>query len=152
MATPAQRHAMRVSAIRASQRDNAPLRHASPYEQMLVKLAADRRTLSAIRSKERKADKKRELLPLYLPWVAGVLESGTGAQDDILMTVMLWMRGISPALSRLRAMRCVSVCLCRKTIPAPHLTCWPKRSRSRQPAPELPGSRSTLRNSFASSG
>ncbi len=57
MATPAQRHAMRVSAIRASQRDNAPLRHASPYEQMLVKLAADRRTLSAIRSKERKADK-----------------------------------------------------------------------------------------------
>ncbi len=90
MATPAQRHAMRVSAIRASQRDNAPLRHASPYEQMLVKLAADRRTLSAIRSKERKADKKRELLPQYLPWVAGVLESGTGAQDDILMTVMLW--------------------------------------------------------------
>lgn len=75
MATPAQRHAMRVSAVRASQRDNAPLRHASPYEQMLVKLAADRRTLSAIRSKERKADKKRELLPLYLPWVAGVLEA-----------------------------------------------------------------------------
>ena len=90
MATPAQRHAMRVSAIRASQRENAPLRHASAYEQMLVKLAADRRTLSDIRSKERKADKKRELLPLYLPWVAGVLESGTGAQDDILMTVMLW--------------------------------------------------------------
>lgn len=90
MATPAQRHAMRVSAIRASQRENTPLRHASAYEQMLVKLAADRRTLSEIRSKERKADKKRELLPLYLPWVAGVLESGTGAQDDILMTVMLW--------------------------------------------------------------
>lgn len=63
MATPAQRHAMRVSAIRASQRDNAPLRHASPYEQMLVKLAADRRTLSAIRSKERKADKKRRITP-----------------------------------------------------------------------------------------
>ena len=81
---------MRVSAVRASQLDNAPLRHASPYEQMLFKLAADRRTLSAIRSKERKADKKRELLPLYLPWVAGVLESGTSAQDDILMTVMLW--------------------------------------------------------------
>ena len=90
MATPAQRHAMRVSAIKASQRENAPLRHASAYEQMLVKLAADRRTLSDIRSKERKADKKRELLPLYLPWVAGVLASGTGAQDDILMTVMLW--------------------------------------------------------------
>ncbi|CZZ45221.1 terminase [Enterobacter hormaechei] len=90
MASPAQRHAMRVSAMKASQRDNAPLRHASAYEQMLVKLAADRRTLKTIHSKERKAEKKRELLPLYRPWVAGVLENGTGAQDDILMTVMLW--------------------------------------------------------------
>lgn len=90
MATPAQRHAMRVSASQAAQRDNAPLRHASAYEQMLVKLAGDRRSLKQIHSKERKADKKRELLPFYLPWITGVLESGTGAQDDILMTVMLW--------------------------------------------------------------
>ncbi|QOV63496.1 phage terminase small subunit [Kosakonia pseudosacchari] len=90
MASPAQRHAMRVSAMLAAQRDNAPLRHATAYEQMLVKLAADRRTLKEIHSKERKADKKRELLPFYLPWVTGVLENGTGAQDAILMTVMLW--------------------------------------------------------------
>lgn len=90
MASPAQRHAMRVSAIRAAQQENVPLRHASAYEQMLVKLAADRRTLSQIHSKERKAEKKRQLLPFYLPWVTGVLENGTGAQDDILMTVMLW--------------------------------------------------------------
>lgn len=90
MARHAQRHAMRVSAIQASQRDNAPLRHASAYEQMLVKLAADRRTLSDIRSKESKAVKKRELLPSYLPWVAGVLASDGGNQDDIVMTVMLW--------------------------------------------------------------
>lgn len=90
MASPAQRHAMRVSAEKASQREQHPLRHATAYEQMLVKLAADRRTLSHIHSKERKAVKKRELLPFYLPWVTGVLESGTGAQDDILMTVMLW--------------------------------------------------------------
>ncbi|MCO6024165.1 phage terminase small subunit, partial [Enterobacter hormaechei] len=57
---------------------------------MLVKLAADNRTLKQIRSNERKADKKRELLPFYLPWVAGVLANGKGAQDDIVMTVMLW--------------------------------------------------------------
>lgn len=90
MASPAQRHAMRVSAMLAAQRDNAPLRHATAYEQMLVKLAADRRTLKEIHSKERKAEKKRDLLPFYLPWVTGVLENGTGAQDAILMTVMLW--------------------------------------------------------------
>jgi len=90
MASPAQRHAMRVSAMKAAQREDNPLRHATPYEQMLVKLAADRRTLKEIHSKERKAEKKRELLPFYLPWVTGVLENGTGTQDAILMTVMLW--------------------------------------------------------------
>jgi hypothetical protein len=56
---------------------------------MLIKLAADRRTLkkSIQRAQGRK---KRELLPFYLPWVTGVLENGTGTQDAILMTVMLW--------------------------------------------------------------
>ncbi|EPX8379726.1 terminase endonuclease subunit, partial [Escherichia coli] len=90
MTSPAQRHMMRVSAAMTAQRDAAPLRHATVYEQMLVKLAADQRTLKAIYSKELKAAKKRELLPFWLPWVNGVLEQGKGAQDDILMTVMLW--------------------------------------------------------------
>ena len=90
MTSPAQRHMMRVSASEAAQREKAPLRHATAYEQMLVKLAEDRRTLKNIRSNERKAEKKRELLPFYAPWVAGVLSDGRGAQDDIVMTVMLW--------------------------------------------------------------
>ena len=90
MTSPAQRHMMRVSASQAAQREQVPLRHATAYEQMLVKLAEDRRTLKNIRSNERKAEKKRELLPFYAPWVAGVLADGRGAQDDILMTVMLW--------------------------------------------------------------
>ncbi|HAK5456378.1 TPA: terminase endonuclease subunit [Salmonella enterica] len=90
MTSPAQRHMMRVSASQAAQREQAPLRHATAYEQMLVKLADDRRTLKNIRSNERKAEKKRELLPFYAPWVAGVLADGRGTQDDIVMTVMLW--------------------------------------------------------------
>ncbi|TGB68841.1 MULTISPECIES: terminase endonuclease subunit [unclassified Escherichia] len=90
MTSPAQRHMMRVSASQAAQREKAPLRHATAYEQMLVKLADDRRTLKNIRSNERKAEKKRELLPFYAPWVAGVLADGRGAQDDIVMSVMLW--------------------------------------------------------------
>ena len=81
---------MRVSASETARRAAVPLRNATAYEQMLVKLAADNRTLKQIRSNERKADKKRELLPFYLPWVAGVLAKGKGAQDDIVMTVMLW--------------------------------------------------------------
>lgn len=90
MTSPAALHMMRVSASETAQRGAAPLRNATAYEQMLVKLAADCRTLKQIRSTERKADKKRELLPFYLPWVAGVLANGKGAQDDIVMTVMLW--------------------------------------------------------------
>lgn len=90
MASPAQRHMMRVSAIVTAQRDDNPLRHASAYEQMLVKMGADLRTLKNIHSTERKADKKRALLPSYAPWIAGVLAEGKGAQDDIVVTVMLW--------------------------------------------------------------
>lgn len=90
MMSPAERHMMRVSATENARRDAAPLRNANAYEQMLVKLAADRRTLSTIHSKERKAVKKRELLPFYAPWVSGVLNGGKGAQDDIVMTIMLW--------------------------------------------------------------
>lgn len=90
MSSPAQRHMMRVSAQTTAQREENPLRHATAYEQMLVKLAADQRTLKNIFSTELKAVKKRELLPFYAPWVSGVLAAGKGAQDDILMTVMLW--------------------------------------------------------------
>ncbi len=57
MTSPAQRHMMRVSAIETAQRENNPLRHATAYEQMLVKLAADQRTLKAIFGKELKATK-----------------------------------------------------------------------------------------------
>ncbi len=38
MTSPAQRHMMRVSAAMTAQREAAPLRHATVYEQMLVKL------------------------------------------------------------------------------------------------------------------
>ncbi|MGP0818792.1 phage terminase small subunit [Serratia sp. CY84334] len=91
MTSPAQRHMMRVSAVEAAQRVDDSLRHATAYEQMLVKLAADRTKLKQIHSVEKKAEHKRAMLPFYAPWVAGVLAEGRGAQDDILMTVMQWM-------------------------------------------------------------
>lgn len=90
MLSPARRHRMRQQAIEASQSAANPLRHANGYEQMLVKLNDDKRRLKKVRSNERKAEMKRQLLPDYLPWVAGVLEKGKGAQDAVLMTVMIW--------------------------------------------------------------
>lgn len=90
MLSPARRHLMRQQAIEASQQASNPLRHANGYELMLLKLNDDKRRLKKVRSKERKAELKREMLPEYLPWVAGVLAKGNGAQDAVLMTVMIW--------------------------------------------------------------
>ncbi|CNB36238.1 phage terminase small subunit [Yersinia ruckeri] len=88
MLSPARRHFLRQSAAE-QQRDN-PLRHATGYERLLQQLRADEKKLRMFRSMERKAELKREMLPAYTPWVAGVLSSGTGAQDAVLMTVMVW--------------------------------------------------------------
>lgn len=90
MTSPARRHLMRQSAVEAAQQKNDPLRHANGYELMMLKLYEDKRKLKQIRSQERKAELKRQLLPDYAPWVAGVLAEGNGAQDAILMTVMIW--------------------------------------------------------------
>ncbi|HGE6659333.1 TPA: terminase endonuclease subunit [Serratia marcescens] len=90
MTSPARRHLMRQSAVEAAQRENDPLRYANGYERMMLKLNEDKRKLKQVRSQERKAELKRQLLPDYAPWVAGVLAEGRGAQDAILMTVMIW--------------------------------------------------------------
>lgn len=50
----------------------------------------DSRRLHDIESIERKIEAKREMLPNYEGYVAGVLEAGTGQQDDVLMTLMVW--------------------------------------------------------------
>ena len=34
---------------------------------------------------------KRTMLPEYMPWVQGVLHADAGGQDDVLMTVMVWL-------------------------------------------------------------
>lgn len=91
MLSPAQRHMMRVSAEKASsQRVSNPLRSALPYGQMLMKLRGDRQILKTIYSVEDKARRKRDMLPSYAPWIAGVLASDAGSQDDILMTMLQW--------------------------------------------------------------
>ncbi|MCK2181252.1 phage terminase small subunit [Hafnia paralvei] len=90
MASPAQRHLMRVSAAVAAHREDLPMRHANAYERQLHKMGADRAKLKQIHSVESKAEHKRAMLPEYAPWVAGVLEAKSGKQDDVLMTVMQW--------------------------------------------------------------
>ena len=93
MTSPAKAHFLRVTAAQASASaaaDDQPLENASAYELMLLKLAEDRRRLKDVQSMEAKAELKRKLLPDYAPWVEGAIAAGKGAQDDVLMTVMLW--------------------------------------------------------------
>lgn len=87
----ARAHFQRASAAKASTlvSDESPV-NCSAYELMLVKLAEDRRQLKLVHSMERKAEVKRQVLPDYLPWVEGALQSDSGRPDDVVTTVMMW--------------------------------------------------------------
>lgn len=78
-----------MAAARAAAGKPATRADATQYELMLAKLAEDRRRLHEIQSVERKIELKKTLLPEYDAWVEGAL-AGSGAQDDVLMTVMVW--------------------------------------------------------------
>lgn len=93
MATPAERRFIQASAqaAAAAAEPGETLAGSSAYELMLAKLYTDRRRLKEIQSVERKIEVKREILPEYRDWVAGSLDGGKGAQDDVLTTVMVWM-------------------------------------------------------------
>lgn len=91
MQSPARKHFARVSAAQAAgNADPNRLQNGEQYELHAAALWEARRTLKGIKSTEAKVRKKTELLPEFESYVAGVLESGNGAQDDVLVTVMLW--------------------------------------------------------------
>lgn len=91
MISPARKHFQRATAARAASgiATGRP-QTGEQYELHAGALWEARQTLKAIKSIEAKIEKKRELLPQFDAYVQGVLEGGNGAQDDVLMTVMLW--------------------------------------------------------------
>lgn len=93
MTNPFRQHFQRTVAATAARGTPASvggLRDDSAYTLMLAQLDEHRRALKAVESLERKADLKRQFLPAYDAWVAGVLDGAAGAQDDVLMTIMVW--------------------------------------------------------------
>ena len=91
----ARRHRQRILAATASRQVAATggVRTgaaATEYELIRARLGVDLRRLSEIQSIERKIELKRELLPEYDAWVAGVLEGGSGVPDDIVTHCMIW--------------------------------------------------------------
>lgn len=90
--THAQRNQLRKRAAQeaAAAAPAALMEGATTYEVMLAKLQQDQFRLKQVQSTEGKAKLKAELLPEYVPYIEGVLSAGQGAQDDVLVTVMVW--------------------------------------------------------------
>lgn len=93
MAGLVKRHQMRVAAAlaAAARPADAPAPTSGPYELMMHALVNDRRTLKSVQSIERKIELKREMLDKYRDYVQGVLGADKGGQDDVIVTVMVWL-------------------------------------------------------------
>lgn len=55
-----------------------------------LKFWNDFENLSNIQSISHKTELKAELLPSYIPWIEGTIAEGVGAQDDMLVKLMVW--------------------------------------------------------------
>ncbi|MEN3258829.1 phage terminase small subunit [Sodalis endosymbiont of Spalangia cameroni] len=66
--------------LAASSEASAQMSHLSHYELLLFKLKQALDRLKGIESHHRKAQLKRERLPVYQPWLAGALASDAGAK------------------------------------------------------------------------
>ena len=91
MSSPCRKHKQRTIAAQIGAADPViDAKAANQYELMLMQLAEHRRRLKQIQSIERKIEVKRQFLPEYESYVQGVLQSNSGRQDDVLMTVLVW--------------------------------------------------------------
>lgn len=91
MTSPARRHYQRHTAARqAGAVDAGQPQNGDQYELHAAALWEARRTLKGIQSLQGKIAKKRELVPEFESYIAGVLDAGNGAQDDVLMTLLVW--------------------------------------------------------------
>ncbi|SDJ41204.1 phage terminase small subunit [Billgrantia gudaonensis] len=91
MLSPARKHYQRARAAKAAGAAEPTLpQNGEQYELMAAVLWEARRTLKGIKSVQAKIEKKRELLPEFTPYIEGVLAAGNGAQDDVLMTALVW--------------------------------------------------------------
>lgn len=76
-----------AAAAAANDPDGAGSREA---KLMMLQLVDHRATLKAIQSREAKIAMKRDLLPFYDGWIAGVLEGASGEPDEVFTTIMIW--------------------------------------------------------------
>lgn len=84
----------RVAAAETAPAPAAETHSGTPQErataQINLRLQHDLRRLRDIQSIEKKIEAKREMLPHYAAWVDGLVAAGTGLEEDVLPTVMIW--------------------------------------------------------------
>lgn len=104
MPSLAQRRRAQALAARAAQAAGAPVagvaapvpetaEGASEYRALLAVLHDDLRTLSSIQSVDARNPRKADMARKFNAWIDGVLEAGRrgeAAQDEILVTMMIW--------------------------------------------------------------
>lgn len=111
MTSPAQKHMMRVLATRATAKaaPGVAVDRTTSQAHALIraKLDTDRRRLHQLQSVERKVAVKAEILPEYADYVAGVLASGNGVQDDVLGYILCWRMDVGDFAGALEIARYV---------------------------------------------
>lgn len=94
MTSPARLHRERclaaAGAVQMASAGERTGKAATEYQMMLARLGVDLRRLHDVQSIERKIELKRELLPEYDAWVAGVLEADAGGADEIVTHALIW--------------------------------------------------------------
>lgn len=92
--TPAQAHYVRTMAAMAASAAVAADAHGetvgTAYDLQRAQLHQHRIALGNIKSNERKAEAKRAMLPEYDAYLAGVLETKPGSQDEVVATILVW--------------------------------------------------------------
>ncbi|HGO5809546.1 TPA: terminase endonuclease subunit [Mannheimia haemolytica] len=89
--SPARAHFLRKTAESESATPNREnLEGLQGYDLVLAQLKAHQRQLKKIQSIERKIEFKRNNFEQYRPWVEGSLAKGSGVQDTVITTMLIW--------------------------------------------------------------
>lgn len=89
--SPARAHFLRKTAESESATQNREnLEGLKGYDLVLAQLQAHKRQLKQIQSIERKIEFKRNHFAEYRPWIDGTLAKGSGVQDTVISTMLIW--------------------------------------------------------------
>lgn len=89
--SPARAHFLRKTAeIESATPNRENLEGLKGYDLVLAQLKAHQRQLKQLQSIERRIEFKRNNFDQYRPWIEGSLATGSGVQDTVISTMLIW--------------------------------------------------------------